>query len=43
MPGCLCGGCLVELLGGGEAKDVETAEAPAEDEDARPRKKAKLA
>ena len=33
---------LVELLGGAEAKDVEVAEAPAEDENPR-RKKAKLA
>ena len=47
MSGCLSKGDLVELLGGAEAKDVELAEAPAEDEDARPRlrprKKAKLA
>ena len=43
MSRCVVKGDLVELLRGAEAKDVETAEAPAEDEDARPRKKAKLA
>ena len=42
MSGCAEKGDLVELLGGAEAKDVEVAEAPAEDENPR-RKKAKLA
>ena len=39
MSGCIEKGDLVELLRGAEAKDMEMAE----EEDARPRKKAKLA